>query len=193
MTSDTDAAYYAKERPEVVPFLPPAAERVLEVGCSEGRFRTNLPKTCECRDVELSAKVARVAATVLDPCSSAATTMSAWYQIDAPRHLVIPSQRGLRLVAQQLGLEMARVEYDSNETQFGCSEQYAQDVPLRDASFLLLIVTRISSTMNRRPSSLRGAQRPMPREKAIRPAFISPMLHGSEPTLGRNRRIVLAA
>ena len=56
-----------------------------------------------------------------------------WYQIDAPRHLVIPSERGLRLVAQQLGLDIARVEYDSNETQFGCSEQYAQDVPLRDA------------------------------------------------------------
>jgi SAM-dependent methyltransferase len=56
-----------------------------------------------------------------------------WYQIDAPRHLVIPSERGLRLVAQQLGLDIARVEYDSNETQFGCSEQYAQGVPLRDA------------------------------------------------------------
>ena len=56
-----------------------------------------------------------------------------WYQIDAPRHLVIPSQRGLRLVAQQLGFDITRVEYDSNETQFGCSEQYAQDVPLRDA------------------------------------------------------------
>jgi SAM-dependent methyltransferase len=56
-----------------------------------------------------------------------------WYQIDAPRHLVIPSERGLRLVAQQLGLDIARVEYDSNETQFACSEQYAQGVPLRDA------------------------------------------------------------
>ena len=52
---------------------------------------------------------------------------------------MIPSQRGLRLVAQQLGFEIARVEYDSNETQFGCSEQYAQDVPLRDArSFYFL-------------------------------------------------------
>jgi SAM-dependent methyltransferase len=66
MTSDTDAAYYAQERPEVVPFLPPAAERVLEVGCSEGRFRANLPRTCEYRGVELSAEAARVAAKVLD-------------------------------------------------------------------------------------------------------------------------------
>jgi 2-polyprenyl-3-methyl-5-hydroxy-6-metoxy-1,4-benzoquinol methylase len=66
MTTDTDAPYYAKERPEIVPFLPAVARRVLEVGCSEGRFRANLPKTCEYRGVELSAQVARVAATVLD-------------------------------------------------------------------------------------------------------------------------------
>jgi 2-polyprenyl-3-methyl-5-hydroxy-6-metoxy-1,4-benzoquinol methylase len=66
MTSDMDTPYYAKERPEVVPFLPPAPTRVLEVGCSEGRFRANLPKTCEYRGVELSAEVARVAAKVLD-------------------------------------------------------------------------------------------------------------------------------
>ena len=66
MTSDVNTSYYAKERPEVVPFLPTVATRVLEVGCSEGRFRANLPKTSEYRGVELSAEVARVAATVLD-------------------------------------------------------------------------------------------------------------------------------
>jgi 2-polyprenyl-3-methyl-5-hydroxy-6-metoxy-1,4-benzoquinol methylase len=66
MKSDTEAAYYAKERPEVVPFLPPAPTRVLEIGCSEGRFRANLPQNCEYRGVELAPEVARIAATVLD-------------------------------------------------------------------------------------------------------------------------------
>jgi 2-polyprenyl-3-methyl-5-hydroxy-6-metoxy-1,4-benzoquinol methylase len=66
MKSDTDAPYYAKERPEVVPFLPPAPTRVLEIGCSEGRFRANLPRTCEYCGVELVPEVARVASAVLD-------------------------------------------------------------------------------------------------------------------------------
>jgi SAM-dependent methyltransferase len=55
-----------------------------------------------------------------------------WYQIDAPRHLVIPSARGMALLAARVGLKLVRVEYDSNEAQFGCSEQYARGVPLTD-------------------------------------------------------------
>jgi len=55
-----------------------------------------------------------------------------WFQIDAPRHLVIPSEKGLRLLAQRVQLKLARIEYDSNETQFGCSEQYIIGIPLKD-------------------------------------------------------------
>lgn len=56
-----------------------------------------------------------------------------WYQIDAPRHLVIPSGEGMRMLARHAGLELFHVEYDSDETQFLCSEQYRRDIPLRDA------------------------------------------------------------
>jgi SAM-dependent methyltransferase len=66
MSSGADVEYYAKHRPEVLPFLPQGPRRVLEVGCGEGRFRANLPSTCEYRGVEPSAAAGRVAATVLD-------------------------------------------------------------------------------------------------------------------------------
>lgn len=66
MSANADAEYYAKHRPEVVPFLPRAPTRVLEIGCGEGRFRANLPRTCEYRGVEPSAEAGRVAAAVLD-------------------------------------------------------------------------------------------------------------------------------
>lgn len=55
-----------------------------------------------------------------------------WYQIDAPRHLVIPSVSGMQILAKQAGLTLFKVEFDSNEMQFCCSEQYAQNIPLKD-------------------------------------------------------------
>jgi 2-polyprenyl-3-methyl-5-hydroxy-6-metoxy-1,4-benzoquinol methylase len=66
MGSNVDAEYYAKHRPEVVPFLPPEPRRVLEIGCGEGRFRANLPRTCEYRGVEPSVQAGRVASARLD-------------------------------------------------------------------------------------------------------------------------------
>ena len=56
-----------------------------------------------------------------------------WYQIDAPRHLVIPSRKGMEILAQRAGFGASLVEYDSDETQFLCSEQYRRGIPLRDA------------------------------------------------------------
>ena len=55
-----------------------------------------------------------------------------WYQIDAPRHLVIPSKRGMEILSNRASLEIYRVKFDSDETQFLCSEQYRRGVPLRD-------------------------------------------------------------
>jgi hypothetical protein len=55
-----------------------------------------------------------------------------WYQIDAPRHLVIPSRKGMNLLAKRAGYELLQVKYDSDETQFLCSEQYRRGIPLRD-------------------------------------------------------------
>jgi SAM-dependent methyltransferase len=56
-----------------------------------------------------------------------------WYQIDAPRHLVIPSKIGMEILAQRAGLEVIKEIFDSDETQFLCSEQYRRGIPLRDA------------------------------------------------------------
>jgi hypothetical protein len=55
-----------------------------------------------------------------------------WYQIDAPRHLVIPSRKGMNILVKRAGYEILRVKYDSDETQFLCSEQYRRGIPLRD-------------------------------------------------------------
>jgi SAM-dependent methyltransferase len=55
-----------------------------------------------------------------------------WFQIDAPRHLVIPSVQSLRLLAEKTGLRLWRIEFDSTEDQFACSEQYRLGIPLRD-------------------------------------------------------------
>jgi SAM-dependent methyltransferase len=47
-----------------------------------------------------------------------------WVQHDAPRHLVIHTEESLRLAAQQAGLRVARVWYDSTAFQFWGSEAY---------------------------------------------------------------------
>lgn len=53
-----------------------------------------------------------------------------WIQLDAPRHFFLHSVESLRLLGQQAGLQLAAVEYDSNELQFAGSELYRRDVPL---------------------------------------------------------------
>jgi len=55
-----------------------------------------------------------------------------WYQIDAPRHLVIPSRKGMAILVQRAGFQLFKVKFDSDETQFLCSEQYRRGIPLRD-------------------------------------------------------------
>jgi hypothetical protein len=55
-----------------------------------------------------------------------------WVQLDPPRHLWVPSERGMRLLAERAGLQIQRVFYDSKALQFYGSEQYRKDVPLRD-------------------------------------------------------------
>jgi SAM-dependent methyltransferase len=55
-----------------------------------------------------------------------------WVQIDAPRHLVIPSRQGLALAAGKVGLRVEKTIDDSSAFQFFGSEQYRQDVALTD-------------------------------------------------------------
>ncbi len=56
-----------------------------------------------------------------------------WAQIDAPRHIIIPSEQGLALLASNAGLGVARVEFDSTEFQFLGSMFYQDDIAWNEA------------------------------------------------------------
>jgi SAM-dependent methyltransferase len=47
-----------------------------------------------------------------------------WVGLDAPRHVAIPSERGMRDLAARVGLSVSRVRYDSTENQFVVSDAY---------------------------------------------------------------------
>jgi hypothetical protein len=51
-------------------------------------------------------------------------------QLDAPRHLVVHTRRSMAIVADQAGLEITDVVYDSTAFQFWASELYQNDIPL---------------------------------------------------------------
>jgi SAM-dependent methyltransferase len=60
------AEYFAHGRPEIAALLPPDYQRVLEIGCGEGRFRSNLRQPCHYTGVEPSPAAAAIARVVLD-------------------------------------------------------------------------------------------------------------------------------
>lgn len=53
-----------------------------------------------------------------------------WVQLDAPRHLFLYSERGLRSLAVRCALSVAKVKYDSTDFQFWGSELYERGLPL---------------------------------------------------------------
>jgi SAM-dependent methyltransferase len=53
-----------------------------------------------------------------------------WIQLDAPRHLFIPSRAGMEQLAARCGLRVRQVLFDSSNFQFLGSEQYRQDIPM---------------------------------------------------------------
>jgi len=56
-----------------------------------------------------------------------------WCGLDAPRHIFIPSEKGMRMLATNAGFEIEKVEYDSNNYVIWCSEQYVKGIPLHAA------------------------------------------------------------
>ena len=65
------------------------------------------------------------------PSSEAWQTYGAdWVQLDAPRHLVLPSRAGLGIAARKAGLQIETIIDDSTEFQFVGSALYARDIPL---------------------------------------------------------------
>jgi len=57
-----------------------------------------------------------------------------WVQLDAPRHIVLPSREGAAIMARQAGLAVVDVVDDSGTFQFTGSEQYKRDIPLRSGA-----------------------------------------------------------
>lgn len=55
-----------------------------------------------------------------------------WVQLDAPRHLFLPTVKSMNLLAEQCGFEIFKTEFDSTDFQFWGSEQYLKDIPLND-------------------------------------------------------------
>lgn len=53
-----------------------------------------------------------------------------WVQLDAPRHIVLPSREGMQIAAEKAGLKLERVIDDSSGRQFYGSEAYQSDIPL---------------------------------------------------------------
>ena len=55
-----------------------------------------------------------------------------WVQLDAPRHFFLHSVASLNMLAEQAGMNISRVVYDSTSFQFWGSEQYLQGISLMD-------------------------------------------------------------
>ncbi len=55
-----------------------------------------------------------------------------WLNLDAPRHLVIPSRRALLEIFTETGLRLVHEEYDSNERTIHYSECYRRDVAMHE-------------------------------------------------------------
>ncbi len=55
-----------------------------------------------------------------------------WVQLDPPRHYYLHTEGSFRLLADQCGMAVRSVIYDSDGFQFWGSELYVRDIPLRD-------------------------------------------------------------
>ncbi len=52
-----------------------------------------------------------------------------WFNLDPPRHLLVPSRDGMIALAERSGLRVVHTEFDGIETGFLMSELYRRDVP----------------------------------------------------------------
>ncbi|MDI1321654.1 MAG: class I SAM-dependent methyltransferase [Algoriphagus sp.] len=58
------------------------------------------------------------------------TKRELWVQLDAPRHLIIPSISGFKTLAEKVGFRLDEVEFDSTSLQFWGTALYEKGLPL---------------------------------------------------------------
>ncbi|WP_404786057.1 class I SAM-dependent methyltransferase [Altericista sp. CCNU0014] len=73
-----------------------------------------------------------------------------WVQIDAPRHIFIPSKKSMQVLAKLGDFTLIKTIYDSDELQYMGSEQYKLDIPLQsEKSFSINIKNSLFSKEER--------------------------------------------
>lgn len=87
------------------------------------------------KELELARKLLKPAGKILlripVSASYAADTYGEhWVQLDAPRHIYLFNEKSIAILADQLGLKVEQVYYDSYDFQFWGSEQYKRGIPL---------------------------------------------------------------
>lgn len=68
-----------------------------------------------------------------------------WVQLDAPRHLAIPSVKGVHALADRVGLHVEACQFDSHGMQIYGSELYRQGIPLTAGAGALFSRTELES------------------------------------------------
>jgi len=70
-----------------------------------------------------------------------------WYQIDAPRHLFIPTHKAMKILGEKSGLKLDKIVCDSTAAQFMLSNKYVKGLKLNEKeklSFLGKIKRKIA-------------------------------------------------
>ena len=57
-----------------------------------------------------------------------------WSQLDAPRHILIPSEKGMHQLAVNAGFTVVKFEYDTTDFAIWSSELYKMNIPLSEAN-----------------------------------------------------------
>jgi len=55
-----------------------------------------------------------------------------WYQLDAPRHFFLHTEKSMEILAAQAGFKVSNIVYDSTGSQFWMSEGYVRDIPFAE-------------------------------------------------------------
>ncbi|MDO8966434.1 bifunctional 2-polyprenyl-6-hydroxyphenol methylase/3-demethylubiquinol 3-O-methyltransferase UbiG [Algoriphagus sp.] len=70
-----------------------------------------------------------------------------WVQLDAPRHLIIPTLKGLKIKAEQLGFVLDEVAFDSTDFQFWGTELYRRGELLDESKTAAFLTKDVRSSM----------------------------------------------